>query len=47
MIKTYFGLHVTYPLLKSDFNENYIFSTEIRRNLEYKIVVPEYDDDVA
>jgi hypothetical protein len=46
MIKAYFGRHVTYPLLKSDFNENCIFSTDFRKNLKYKIVVPEYGDDV-
>jgi hypothetical protein len=36
MIKMYTGLHVKYPLLLSDFNENLIFLTDFRI-LKYKI----------
>jgi hypothetical protein len=32
MIKMYIGLHVTYPLFSSDFNETLIFSTNFRKN---------------
>ena len=30
IIKNYIGLHVKYPLLMSDFNESWIFSTDFR-----------------
>jgi len=32
MIKNYAGLHVKYPLLLPDFNENWIFSTDLKKN---------------
>jgi hypothetical protein len=32
--KTYTGLHVVYPLILSDFNENWIFSTDFRKILK-------------
>ena len=30
----YIGLHVKYPLILSNFNETWIFPTDIRRNAE-------------
>jgi len=30
MMKKYIGLHVKYPLLLSDFNKTWIFSTDFR-----------------
>jgi len=37
MIAMYIGLHVQYPLLLLDFNETWIFSTEIRKILKHQI----------
>jgi hypothetical protein len=31
------GLHIKYPLLLSDFNESWIFSTDFREELKYQI----------
>ena len=33
----YISLHVKYPLFLSDFNENWVLSTDIRKILKYKI----------
>ena len=33
----YIGLHIKYPLFLSDFNENWIFSTVVRKMLKYQI----------
>jgi len=37
MIKMYIGLHVKYPLLLPDFDENWIFSTYILKIVKYQI----------
>jgi hypothetical protein len=36
-IKMFNGIHVKYPLLLSDFNETWIFSTDFRKKLKYQI----------
>ena len=38
LIKIYTGLHGGYPLFLSDFNGNWIFWTDIRKILKYKIL---------
>jgi len=37
MIKIYIGLHITYPLFLSDFNETWIFSTYCGKIFKYQI----------
>jgi hypothetical protein len=34
--KMYIGIHVNYPLLLSDFNETWVFSSDFRKTLKYQ-----------